>query len=59
MNLRIEVIGDEIWANGFRVAKLTNEAPASVAGEFRDDIADAIEQFQEGGCNRDDCPLAA
>lgn len=39
MSARIQVIGDEVWADGYRVATLvTDGAPASVRMAFRDAV---------------------
>lgn len=42
MSARIQVIGDEVWADGYRVATLvTDGVPATVTGAFRLAIADS------------------
>lgn len=42
MSARIQVIGDEVWADGYHVATLvTDGVPATVSGAFRLAVADS------------------
>lgn len=41
MSARIQVIGDEVWADGYRVATLvTDGVPATVSGAFKQAMRD-------------------
>lgn len=40
--VKLELIGEDLWFEGYHVAMLTNNVPATVMGELRDTLNEGI-----------------